>query len=178
MKNVKQQTDKTEKIFKKKKETNILNENDFEKAQQYICFMLGEEEFGINIVNIREVIPMSKYTRVNNLPEFAKGVINLRGEIIALLDIKLFFKITDYSYKHTRRTKIIITRDSGRDAGFIVDYVTAARMISENNIQPTPKNVEGISAEYISGVVHTGDRPIILLNVNKILFSEAFAEFQ
>ncbi|HON57004.1 MAG TPA: chemotaxis protein CheW, partial [bacterium] len=61
---------------------------------------------------------------------------------------------------------------------FIVDYVTAARMINDTEIQPTPKNVEGISAEYISGVVHTGDRPIILLNVNKILFSEVFSEFQ
>ena len=177
MKREKNKIEKIENIFKRKNGTGLKN-SDSGNTQQYICFMLGDEEFGINIVNIREVIPMTKFTRVNNLPDFAKGVINLRGEIIALLDIKLFFKIDDGSGKHTRRTKIIITRDSGRDAGFIVDYVTAARMINEDNIQPTPKNVEGISAEYIAGVVHTGDKPIILLNVNKILFSEIFSEFQ
>jgi len=154
------------------------NETDNGNIQQYICFMLGDEEFGINISNIREVIPFTRYTRVNDVPEFVKGVINLRGEIIALLDIKLFFNIGSVLDKPTRKTKIIIARDTNRDAGFIVDYVTAARMINDTEIQPTPKNVEGISAEYISGVVHTGDRPIILLNVNKILFSEVFSEFQ
>ena len=165
-----------EKIFNKKRGSvkNAAQEN----AQQYICFMLDDEEFGINIVNIREVIPFTKFTRVNNLPQFARGVINLRGEIIALLDTKIFFKLGGQFEKTTRKTKIIIVRDTGRDAGFIVDYVTAARMIPENEIQQTPKNVEGISADFISGVVHTGDKPIILLNIKKILFSEIFNEFQ
>ena len=167
-------------IFKKK----IINEtvddtaSSKEDVRQFICFMLSDEEFGIDIENIREVIPFIKYTRVNDTPQFIVGVFNLRGEVIALLDIKHFFGISDGVFKTTRKTKIVIVKDSGRETGLMVDYVTAARMININNIQPTPKNIEGISADYISGVVHTGDRPIILLNVNKILFSEAFNEFQ
>ncbi len=172
-KNIKEQN---ETVFKKKR-SDVKNDAQ-ENAQQYICFMLDDEEFGINIVNIREVIPFTKFTRVNNLPAFARGVINLRGEIIALLDTKVFFKLGDKMDKTTRKTKIIIVRDTGRDAGFIVDCVTAARMIPENEIQQTPKNVEGISADFIAGVVHTGDKPRILLNIKKILFSEIFNEFQ
>lgn len=167
-------------IFKRKiidgKTTEIKNTE--EDVRQFICFMLSDEEFGIDIENIREVIPFIKYTRVNDTPSYIAGVFNLRGEVIALLDIKHFFGISEGAFVTTRKTKIVIVKDNGREAGLMVDYVTAARMININNIQPTPKNIEGISADYISGVVHTGDKPIILLNVNKILFSEVFNEFQ
>ncbi len=136
---------------------------------QLVTFKLGSEEFGVDILKVQEINKMMNITKIPNAPAFIEGVINLRGKIIPIVDLRkrLGFKDQDYD----KSTRIIVVELDGLVLGFIVDSVSEVLRIPENTIEPPPSMVAGIESEYIEGVGKLDDRLLILLELKKIFTS-------
>lgn len=134
---------------------------------QLVSFFVGDEEFGADILMVEEIIQMRPITRVPNAPHFVEGVINLRGRVIPIIDLRkrLNVGITE----HTRKTRIIVVNVEGKITGFIVDTVSQVLRIPKHTIEPAPSIVAGIDSAYITGVSKLDDRLLILLDFRKIL---------
>jgi len=137
------------------------------KILQLVTFKLGDEEFGVDILRVQEINKMMNITKIPNAPEFVEGVINLRGKIIPVIDLR---KRMDFNRKEwDSKTRIIVTELDGKVVGFVVDSVSEVLRIPENTIEPPPAMISGIESEYIEGVGKIEDRLLILLNLEKVL---------
>jgi len=138
---------------------------------QLVTFKLGNEEFGVDILKVQEINRMMDITRIPNAPEFIEGVINLRGKIIPIVDLrkKLGFDNGDEGLEKT--TRIIVVELDGLVLGFIVDSVSEVLRIPENTIEPAPSIVGGVDSDYIEGVGKLDNRLLILLELKKLFSS-------
>ena len=135
---------------------------------QLVSFFVGQEEFGADILIVEEIIRPMPITRVPNAPHFVEGVINLRGRVIPIIDLRK--RLNSGSLENTRKTRFIVVDVDGKITGFIVDSVSQVLRIPEHTIEPAPSIVlEGIDSEYITGVSKLEDRLLILLDFRKIL---------
>ncbi len=136
---------------------------------QLVSFLLGEEEFGADILMVQEIIRMAPITRVPNAPHFVEGVINLRGKVIPIVDLRKRLNVT--GERDERRIRIIVVDVEGKITGFIVDSVSQVLRIPKNTIEPAPSIVvAGIESEYITGVSKLDkNKLLIILDFNKIL---------
>ena len=152
-----------------------------EKAQQaeariekYLTFSLGSEEYGVEILKVREIIGLLDITPVPHTPEFIKGVINLRGKVIPVIDLRLKFGLKPKEYDE--RTCIIVVEISNEASsvmmGIVVDSVSEVLNISTTDIEPAPKFGTNIDIKFILGMAKTKDRVKILLDINKVLTQE------
>ena len=135
---------------------------------QLVTFKLGSEEFGVDILKVQEINKMMNITKIPNAPVFIEGVINLRGKIIPIVDLR---KRLGLNQVYDKATRIIVVELDGLVLGFIVDSVTEVLRIPENTIEPPPSMVAGIESEYIEGVGKLDDRLLILLELKKIFSS-------
>lgn len=136
---------------------------------QLVSFFLGEEEFGADILMVQEIIRMQPITRVPNAPHFVEGVINLRGKVIPIVDLRKRLNVSG-TPEDTRRVRVIVVDVGGKITGFIVDAVSQVLRIPKNTIEPAPSIViAGIDSAYITGVSKLEDKLLILLDFNKIL---------
>lgn len=141
------------------------------KESQVVIFRLADEEFGIEIVQTREIIRMQDITPMPKAPEFIRGVINLRGQIIAVMNLAKKFGLKEK--EQSEKMRIIVTEVKENTLGLIVDEVLEVLRIPENNIEPAPEMIQSnIDAEFIKGVGKIENRLIILLDVEKILSRE------
>lgn len=141
------------------------------KELQLVIFKLAGEEFGLDISQVREIIRMQDITPMPKAPEFIEGVINLRGQIIAVMDLAKRFSLT--STAKTEKTRTVVAEVKNNTVGLIVDEVPEVLRISEDNIDPTPEMFESqIHAEFIKGVGKLENRLLILLDVDRILSRE------
>lgn len=141
------------------------------KEVQVVVFRLGVEEYGLDITQVKEIIRLQNITPVPKSPQFIEGVINLRGQVIAVMDISERFNLKKKA--RTEKARIVITEVKENSLGFIVDEVPEVLRIPESNIEPTPEMFDSqIHHEFIRGVGKVRDRLIILLNVDKILSLE------
>jgi purine-binding chemotaxis protein CheW len=136
---------------------------------QLVSFLVGEEEFGADILMVEEIVRMMAITRVPNAPHFVEGVISLRGRVIPIIDLRRRLNVK--KVENSRKTRIIIVEVEGKVAGFIVDSVSQVLRIPKHTIEPPPAIVvSGIDSEYITGVSKlTNERLLILLDFRKIL---------
>lgn len=142
-----------------------------EERIQLVSFKIGNEEHGINVLKVREIIRMSNITRVPNTPGFIEGVINLRGKVIPIISLRNKFGLPEAEIDS--RTRIIVMDMDFELMGFIVDSVAEVIRIAINEIQPPPPIVtSGIDQECISGVINHGNRLLVLLNLEKMFSSE------
>jgi purine-binding chemotaxis protein CheW len=151
----------------------LADDDDDENSQenQYLLFPLGEEIYGINIGSITEIVEKQKITEVPDMPEYIKGVINLRGRIIPVLDLRVRFGMETRTYDD--RTCIIIVRVGERTVGFIVDTVAEVQNIAQNNIEPPPEfKSDKITKKYIRGLGKVGKSVKILIDVEKVINQE------
>ncbi len=136
-------------------------------AKQYVVFKLDNEEYGLDILRVKTIEKMSSITRVPKTPSYVKGVINLRGEIVPIIDLKSRFSlketIADYN------TRIVIVYVDDVTVGLIVDSATEVIDIDNNSIEEPPENIGNIEASNIFGIGKLDGRIIILLDVFKIL---------
>ncbi len=140
-------------------------------AGKFLTFKLGQEEYGLEIMTVVEIIGLMEITPVPRTPDFIRGVINLRGKIIPVIDLRLKF---DLPFKQdTERTCIIVVQiDNGTNQvtmGIIVDEVSEVIYIGADQIEPTPSFGSGVDTEFIMGVGQVGQNVIMLLNIGKIL---------
>ena len=138
-----------------------------EQAQHYVTFCLNDELYAIDALNVQEIIELSSITKVPHLPGFFKGVINLRGTIIPVLDLKLKFEMAAEGYK--RHTCVIITEFSGGIMGLIVDSVSDVLCIPDMSVSRTPSFGARIRTDFIKGMAKAGDNLVIILDVDRVL---------
>ncbi|MNK46335.1 Chemotaxis protein CheW [compost metagenome] len=138
---------------------------------QLVSFNLGSEEFGVDIGMVQEIVRMPEITRVPRTPDFVEGVVNLRGKIIPVVDLRKRFRLP--VTEDTKSTRIIIVTMSGRTVGMIVDGVSEVRRISADAVEPTPEMVaSAIDASYLKGIAKLEGRLLILLDLNLVLNQE------
>lgn len=134
---------------------------------QLIVFRAGKEEFGVPIDAVREIIKLGVITPIPNSPDFIKGIINVRGEIVTTIDIKSRFSLIDEDKMQAKH--IIVTKQENSLFGLMVDEVIEVLRIQEKEIQPPPAILTRIDEKYVNGVVTYENRLIILLDISKIL---------
>jgi len=134
---------------------------------QLVSFKLGKEEFGVDILKVQEINRMLEITEMPNSPDFVEGIVNLRGRIIPVIDLKKRLNLP--IKEHDNSTRIIVVELNGKTVGFIVDEVSEVLRIESNITEPPPEMVAGINSDYITAVAKMEDRLLILLDLNKVL---------
>jgi len=137
---------------------------------QLVTFNISNEEFGIEILKVQEIIRLMEITRVPRAPDFVEGVINLRGKVIPIVDLRRKFGMA--AHPHDSQTRIVVVDLSGTIVGFIVDSVSEVLRIDSSTVEPPPQIVSGVDSEYISGVGKLDDRLLILIDLDKLLSRE------
>lgn len=146
-----------------------------EELLQLVLFKLGEEEFGVNILQAREIEKLDQgLTRVPKAPSFVEGVINLRGEIIPIVDLRKRFGLTLPPLGYDSR--VIIVEVQGALVGMLVDAVVEVIRIPVSAVEPPPPITKGVDSQYLSGVAKVGERLIVLLNLERALSPEESKE--
>jgi purine-binding chemotaxis protein CheW len=142
-------------------------EDEDSMKNRYLTFRVGEEDYGIEIVYVTEIVGIQNITEVPDMPAFVKGVINLRGQVIPVIDVRTRFKLPFREYDD--RTCFIVVNINASSIGLIVDTVSEVINIPEDQISPPPEINAGDSARYIQGMGKVEDRVKILLDVQKLL---------
>lgn len=149
-------------------------------VRQYLTFQLGEEVFALDVSNVREILEFTAVTKVPKTPEFMRGVINLRGSVVPVLDMRLKFGMT--RTERTVDTCIIVVEVSFEEEntiiGALVDSVQEVFELEPNQIEPAPRIGTQLKTEFIKGMGKKDDRFIILLNIDKVFSSEELAAAQ
>lgn len=138
-----------------------------EELLQLVSFTIGDEEFGVNILQVQEINRMLDVTRVPNAPEYVDGVINLRGKVIPIIDLRRRFGME--RKEHDKDTRIVVVELNGKVVGFVVDAVREVLRIPRSVTEPPPSIVGGVHGEYITAVGKLEDRLLILLDLEKVL---------
>ncbi len=139
---------------------------DKQQIIQLIVFRVGDEEFGVPIGDVQEIIKISTITPIPDSPEFIKGLINVRGDIVAIIDVRARFFLQT---KEEPSRHIVITKQEGNLFGLMVDEVMEVLRIQESDIKPPPRLMTKINEYYMHGVITHDGRLIILLNVAQVL---------
>jgi purine-binding chemotaxis protein CheW len=154
--------------------TESYTDNINDDLHQLVIFNLGVEEFGVNIMQVQEIIRMPDITRIPRAPEYVKGVINLRGKIIVVMDLDRRFGMNETEM--TDESRIVVVDIGGTIVGLVVDSVSEVIRLKGSNIEQTPEIItQKINAEYLKGVGKMDDRLLILLNLENILTETAAA---
>lgn len=139
--------------------------------RQLVVFDLAGEVYGVNIEAVREIIRMQAVTYVPDAPEFVEGVINLRGRVIPVVDLRKRFSLTVTEV--SEQSRVVVVDIGGEDIGVIVDAVTEVLRIAADSVEPTSSLVTTEDSYYIEGIAKVDDRLLILLDINRALAHEA-----
>lgn len=137
---------------------------------QLVSFKIGDEEFGVDILAVQEIIRMHEITCVPNAPHFVEGVINLRGKVIPVIDLRKRLGLPERDYD--KSTRIVVVEINGKIIGFIVDSVSEVMRIPRSITEAPPKMIGGVESEYITSVGKLDNRLLILLDLTKILSAQ------
>jgi purine-binding chemotaxis protein CheW len=153
-------------------ESTQLQVSNSDDLLQLVIFKLGTEEFGINIMQVQEIIRIPEITRIPRSPDYIKGVINLRGKIIVVMNLDSRFHMS--SNVLTDESRIIVVDIEGNTVGIVVDSVSEVIRMDGANVDPTPEIIsQTINAEYLKGVGKIDDRMLILLDLENVLSETA-----
>jgi len=142
-------------------------------SNRYLTFHLGGEDYGIEIRYVTEIVGVQKITEVPDLPEFVRGVVNLRGQVIPVIDVRLRFKMAARDYDE--RTCVVVVSLQGAFVGLIVDTVQEVREILPDKVSAPPKYGKSEKSRYIMGLGKVGEEVKILLDVGKLLREDEVA---
>jgi purine-binding chemotaxis protein CheW len=144
---------------------------------QLVVFSIGAEEFGVEIMNVQEIIRMTSITRIPQAPDYIKGIINLRGRIIVVINLNVVLGMQ--SKEQDENTRIVVAGIGDTVMGFIVDAVSEVIRLPEKNVEPAPAVIaDKIGTEYVMGVGKLDNRLLILLNLDKILSAKELHSIQ
>ena len=136
---------------------------------EFLTFKLGNEIYGVEITRIREILTYPKVTELPNTKEWVKGVINLRGEVTPIIDLRVRFNIIDKPFYSSETIVIAVKTSDSRMLGLVVDEVSDVENIDTENLLPSPMMGTSISNEYLRGLVKKLDKMIVLMDIDKIL---------
>ena len=140
------------------------------KNIQIVVFSIGRESYGVPIDSVHEIVRVPDVTTVPDAPEFFEGVINLRGRIVPVVDLRIRLRLP--RAERTRSSRVLITEDGGRVVGLLVDAVSEVRKLPTEAVEAPPEMITAVGIEYITGVAKAGGRLIIFLDIKKILSTE------
>lgn len=156
--------------------TGIVTETD-----QYLTFMLADEEYGVDILRVQEIKGWSHATPIPNTPDFVKGVINMRGTIVPIVDLRERFSMPEAAYGPTTVVvvlKVVGTDDSERTMGIVVDAVSDVYNVATSDIKPTPNFGGNIDVEFLKGLATIDEKMVILLDIDKLLNQSVIPEME
>jgi len=140
-------------------------------GREFLTFTLGNEEYGIDILKVQEIRGYDAVTHIANTPAFIKGVINLRGVIVPIVDLRIKFNLGTAEYNPF--TVVIILNVAGRVIGIVVDGVSDVTILSSAQIKPPPELTSSLDTQFIQGLGTMDDRMIILIDIEALLMSPA-----
>ncbi|MBN2013602.1 MAG: purine-binding chemotaxis protein CheW [Candidatus Altiarchaeota archaeon] len=144
-----------------------------DEERQIVVFTLSDEEFGVNISDVREIIRMEEITKIPNTAEYIEGVINLRGGIVVVINLAM--KLGLPLRKANTDTRIIVLEVVGNTVGMIVDSATEVMRLNSDQVEPAPSIIaKRVSSDYLEGVGIIGERLLILLDLSKVLVDEDY----
>ncbi len=133
---------------------------------QLVSFKLGQEEFGVDILRVQEINRMVEITKVPQAPHYCEGVINLRGKVIPVIDLRKKFEMNVEEW--TKNTRIVVCDVDGNVVGMIVDAVEEVLRIPSSTVEPAPDIVSSVNVDYIKGVAKLDDKLLIFLDITKV----------
>lgn len=142
-------------------------------AGEFLTFILGEEEYGIDILKVQEIRGYDAVTRIANAPAFIKGVINLRGTIVPIVDLRIKFNVGDAVYNEF--TVVIILNIAQRTVGVVVDGVSDVMALTADQIRPAPEFGAAVDTRYLTGLGAVEERMLILLDIEGLMSSGELA---
>lgn len=151
-----------------------VEEREDTQEGKFLTFSLGSEEYGIEIRYVTEIIGIQKITDLPDMPSYVKGVINLRGKVIPVIDVRLRFELDEREYDE--RTCIVVVTLNDMTVGLIVDSVSEVIDIPAEDIEPAPKVKRGESSRFISGLGKVNEAVKILLDIKHLLFDSNIGE--
>ncbi len=137
--------------------------------QEFLAFTLGDEEYGIDILKVQEIRGYEAVTRIANAPEFIKGVVNLRGTIVPIVDMRIRFNLGTPTYDQL--TVVIILNIMGRVVGMVVDTVSDVITLKSDEIKPPPEMGAAFGTDYLVGIGTHDERMLILIDIDKLMSS-------
>ena len=144
-------------------------------GSQFLTFTLGSEEYGVEILKVQEIKGYTTVTPIPNTPGYVKGVMNLRGTIVPVVDLRS--KLSMNTAEYTQFSVIIVVTVGSRVMGLVVDAVSEVLNIPRGDIQPTPDFGAQVDARFISGMAKAGDKLVVLLDLDRVLGVEELAAF-
>ncbi|MDE2571728.1 MAG: purine-binding chemotaxis protein CheW [bacterium] len=143
---------------------------------QVVSFSLGKEEYGVDIAQVQEINRMVQITHVPRAPHFMEGVINLRGQLIPIIDLRARFDMP--RAEHTKNTRIVVTDIGTKRVGMVVDAVSEVLRLPVEQVEEAPEMISGVDTEYIRGVGKLGDRLIIMLDLQRVISASEKRELE
>ena len=142
-------------------------------SQEYLLYTLGPEEYAIDILKVQEIRGYEAPTTIANAPDFLKGVINLRGTIVPIVDLRIKFKVGTADY--TPVTVVIILNIGSRVVGIVVDSVSDVTMLGQDQIRPAPEFAATVDTKYINGLCTLDERMLIVVDIERLMMSREMA---
>jgi purine-binding chemotaxis protein CheW len=139
-------------------------------GNEFLAFTLGKEEYGIDILKVQEIRGYEAVTRIANAPEFIKGVVNLRGIIVPIVDMRIKFNLGEPTYDQF--TVVIILSIGGRVMGMVVDSVSDVITLTAEQVKPAPEMGSAFDTDYLIGLGTLGERMLILIDIDKLMSSD------
>ncbi|PMR69791.1 chemotaxis protein CheW [Halomonas heilongjiangensis] len=141
--------------------------------REFLVFSLGEEEYAVDILKVQEIRGYENVTRIANAPDFIKGVTNLRGVIVPIVDLRIKFHLDRVEYGG--QTVVIVVNVEDRIVGIVVDGVSDVMTLSPDQIKPAPEFGVTLSSDFLSGLGSLEDRMLVLVDIDKLLTSDEMA---
>ena len=141
-----------------------------QSVNEFLAFTLGREEYGIDILKVQEIRGYENVTRIANAPEFIKGVVNLRGIIVPIVDMRIRFSLGAPTYDQF--TVVIILNIAGRVVGMVVDSVSDVTQLAPGQIKPAPEMGTALNTDYLIGLGTLDERMLILLDIDRLMANE------
>jgi purine-binding chemotaxis protein CheW len=138
-------------------------------AGEFLTFRLGAEEYGIDILRVQEIRSYEQPTRIANAPAFIKGVVNLRGVIVPIVDLRL--KLGCATAEYNSFTVVIVLNVRGRVVGAVVDSVSDVMELTQDHVKPAPEMNASVDMNFITGIGSVGDRMLILMDIEQLMSS-------
>jgi len=139
------------------------------RAREFLAFKLGNEEYGIDILRVQEIRSYEEPTRLANVPDFIKGVVNLRGVIVPIVDMRLKFRLEEARYDHF--TVVIVLNIGSRIVGMVVDAVSDVITLTSEQLRPVPEFAASIDADHLLAIGVIDERMLILVDIEKLMTS-------
>ncbi len=166
-----------DKVMAEAAQTDLTNIDDSDK-REFLTFMLAGEEYGVDILRVQEIKGWDEVTNIPNTPEYIRGVINLRGTIVPIIDMRLRFDLESKEYDATTVVVVLrIENDKGSDRtmGVVVDGVSDVYNVPIKDIKPSPDFGMAVDTEFVNGLATVGEKMVIVLNIDHMLNADELA---